>query len=300
MASTKTETLEIEGRRFELSKSDKLLYPDEGYSKHDVVEYFRRVAPTMVPHLRGKPLSLRRFPDGISAEGFFQKEAAEYFPDWMRVETVPQVSGGNPVHHVVCDDAATLAYLAAQASLEFHVALSTADDLDAPVVAVVDLDPPADMSLPELRSVTQGMCDRFRDAGLAPHVQATGGKGFHVVAPLSGRTSFDEVREAVRELADAAAREDPDRLTTQHRKDKRGDRVFLDTNRNAYGQTMIAPYSLRARPGAPAATPLDLSEVSKATPNGHGLSNMHQRLAQKRDPWAELSENATTLHASGR
>ncbi|MHA6804608.1 non-homologous end-joining DNA ligase [Salinifilum ghardaiensis] len=297
--SAKNETLEVEGRQFELSNSDKLLYPDDGCSKRDVVEYFRGVAPTMVPHLRGRPLTLRRFPDGIGAKGFFQKEASAHFPEWMRVEPVPQASGGAPVHHVVCDDAASLVYLATQACLEFHVFLSTMDDLDAPVVAVVDLDPPADAGLPELRSITTGMCDRFRDAGLAPHVQATGGKGFHVTAPLTGEASFDEVREQIREMADAAAREDPERLTTKHRKDERGDRVFLDTNRNAYGQTVIAPYSLRARPGAPAATPLDLAEVPGATPNGYGLRNVHRRLAQKRDPWARLSGSAATPHVSG-
>lgn len=208
--------------------------------------------------------------------------------------TVPQVSGGNPVHHVVCDDAATLAYLATQACLEFHIFLSTTDDLDAPVMAVVDLDPPAAVSLSELRSITQRMCARFRDAGFDPHVQATGGKGFHVVAELRGTTSFDEIRESMRQLAGDAVRDDPDRLTTAHRKDQRGDRVYLDINRNAYGQTVIAPYSLRARPGAPAAAPLDLSEVSTAKPNGYGMSNMHRRLAQKRDPWSHMSKDATT------
>lgn len=292
-----TETWEIDGREIELSNRDKLLYPDEGYSKRDIVEYFRTVEPRMVPHLRGKPLALRRFPDGINAEGFFQKEASDYFPDWVRVESIPQVGSRNPVHHVVCDDAATLAYLATQACLEFHVFLSTMDDLDAPVVAVVDLDPSPNVHLPDLRKITHGMCDRFSAAGLVPYVQATGGKGFHVVAPLTGKTTFDEVRTAIRDLAETAVRADPDWLTTEHRKDKRGDRVFLDTNRNAYGQTMIAPYSLRARPGAPAATPLNVSELPGATPNGYGLSNMRRRLAQKKDPWSDLARRSTTLHA---
>lgn len=132
---------------------------------------------------------------------------------------------------------------------------------------------------------------------MVPYVQATGGKGFHVVAPLTGKTTFDEIRTAIRDLADTAARADPHWLTTEHRIDKRGNRVFLDTNRNSYGQTMITPYSLRARLGAPAA-PLNLSELARATPDGYGLSNMHRRLARKKDPWTNLAKRSTTLHAS--
>jgi bifunctional non-homologous end joining protein LigD len=287
-----TQQLDIDGRSIRVSNSEKVLYPDDGYSKGDVVDYYRWVADAMLPHLRGRPLTLRRFPDGIDAEGFFQKEASDYFPDWIRVEPIPQRGAEEPVHHVVCEDAATLVYLANQACLEFHVGLSTVDNLERPSRFVVDLDPPAGVELPELRSIVKAMCERFRHAGLVPHVQATGGKGFHVVAALTGEVDFDQVRAAAREMADDAANED-ERLTTEQRKDKRGDRVFLDTNRNAYGQTMIAPYSLRARAGAPAATPLERSELARANPRGYGLANMTRRLAQKRDPWADLDDSAT-------
>ncbi|MEV6232301.1 non-homologous end-joining DNA ligase [Saccharopolyspora shandongensis] len=285
-----TARVEVEGRRIELSNPDKVLYPDDGYRKRDVVEYFRSVAAVLVAHARGKPMTLRRFPDGIGSAGFFQKEASNHFPDWVRVAAVPQRGAPGAVHHVVVDDAATLLYLAGQACLEFHIGLSTVDDLDLPVLAVLDLDPPDGVELSELRDVVRLGCERFRDAGLSPHVQATGGRGFHIAAPLRGDRGFDEVRAAIRELAEAMARDEPDRLTVEQRKDKRGDRIFLDTNRNAYGQTMIAPYSLRARPGAPAATPLDLDELGRVTPQSYGLANMARRLAQKDDPWADLED----------
>ncbi|KAA5838242.1 non-homologous end-joining DNA ligase [Saccharopolyspora hirsuta] len=280
--------LEVRGRRFEVSNPDKVLYPDAGYRKQDVLDYYRSVADAMVPHTRGKPVTLRRFPDGIDDGGFFQKEASDHFPDWVRVVSVPQRGERGVVHHAVVDDAATLLYLAGQACLEFHIALSTVDDLERPVLVVLDLDPPDGVGLTELREVTRRMCERFRDAGLQPHVQATGGRGFHVAAPLRAERGFDEVRAELRELAGEAVRDEPRRLTVEQRKDKRGDRIFLDTNRNAYGQTMIAPYSLRARPGAPAATPLDLDELGRARPQSHGLANMARRLAQKDDPWADL------------
>ncbi|WP_338604296.1 non-homologous end-joining DNA ligase [Saccharopolyspora sp. SCSIO 74807] len=293
MARTEdAERLEVDGRRFELTHPDKVLYPADGCTKRDVADYLCSVAAAMVPHMRGKPLTLRRFPDGVQAGGFFQKEASGHFPDWVRVASVPQRGEPGSVHHVVCDDAATLVYLATQATLEFHIGLSKVEDLDKPVLVVLDLDPPPDCELGELRKAVREICRRFDAAGLSPHVQATGGKGFHVVAPLTGEQGFDEVRAASRELADNAVRDHPDRFTTEHRKDRRGDRIFLDTNRNAYGQTMICPYSPRARDGAPAATPLDSGELSKATPQGHGLANMTRRLARKTDPWATMHRSA--------
>ncbi|GAA4831187.1 non-homologous end-joining DNA ligase [Saccharopolyspora rosea] len=288
-----TTTVDVAGRTIEISHGDKVLYPGEGYTKRDVVEYFRSVADAMVPHTRGRPLTMRRFPDGVEADGFFQKEAADYFPDWLRVVSVPQRGASGAVHHAVVDDAATLLYLANLGCLEFHIGLSLVDDLDRPVVAVVDLDPPAGERIAELRAAVRSVCARFRDAGLTPHVQTTGSKGFHVVAPLAGRRGFDDVRAAVRELADHAVHDEPERFTTEQRKDKRGDRIFLDTNRNAYGQTMIAPYSLRARPGAPAATPIDPAELGRVEPGTYGLANMARRLAQKPDPWAGLARSGT-------
>ncbi|TDD04328.1 ATP-dependent DNA ligase [Saccharopolyspora terrae] len=270
------------------SNPDKVLYPQDSFRKQDVFDYYRAVSGQLIAHARDKPVTLRRFPDGIGAEGFFQKEASRHFPESIPRASVPQRGGGPPVHHVLVDDEDALLYLADQACLEIHIALSTVEDLERPVLAVLDLDPPEDVSLATLRDVVRTMCERFADEGFAPHLQATGGKGFHIAAPLNGDHGFDEIRSQVRELADRAARDDPQRLTTEQRKNKRGDRIFLDTNRNAYGQTMIAPYSLRARPGAPAATPLDLEELGRANPRSYGLSNMARRLAQKSDPWRDL------------
>ncbi|RCW43169.1 bifunctional non-homologous end joining protein LigD [Halopolyspora algeriensis] len=279
---------EVDGRSIELSRPDKLLYPQDSYSKRDVAGYYHSVATVMVPHLRGRPLTLRRFPDGLEGEGFFQKEAPGYLPDWIRVAEVPQRGSGGPVHHVVAEDAATLLYLANQACLEFHMLLSTVDSLERPDLLVLDIDPPEGTRSTELRSVVRDLCRRFERNGLVPHIQATGGKGFHVVAPLAGEEDFEQVRRWAGTMAMEAAESDPERLTTEQRKDKRGTRMFLDINRNAYGQTMIAPYSLRARPGAPAATPLESGELARAAPGGHGLANMARRLRRKRDPWADM------------
>lgn len=293
-------TAEVGGRTVELSHEDKQLYPRDGFRKRDVLDYYRDVSGVMVPHLRGKPLTLRRFPDGVGKEGFYQKDAPREMPEWVRVEEVPQRGGGDPVHHVVCENEATLVYLANKACLELHVGLSTVEDLERPVLVVFDLDPAEQVGVAELRAGVRSICARVRDAGLTPHVQLTGGKGFHVAAPLRGDRDFEQVRAAARGLAETAAREEPQRFTTEQRKDKRGQRIYLDINRNAYGQTVIAPYSLRARDGAPAATPLDTDEVPRARPRQHGMASVPRRLAHKRDPWSGMERCAATFPPESR
>ncbi|WP_460443459.1 non-homologous end-joining DNA ligase [Amycolatopsis stemonae] len=280
-----------------VSHADKVFYPGEGITKGDVAEYYRAVADVMLPHLRDRPLTMRRFPDGIEGQGWFQKHPGEHFPDSIRVERVP-VRGGGTDDYVVCDDAETLEYLVGQGTLEFHVWLSTVDAPERPDRLVLDLDPPDGTPVADLRSVARKIRDRYEEAGLTPYVQATGGRGFHVVAPLDAKSDTEVVLELSRALADAVAAGDPDRLTTAQRKDKRGDRIFLDANRNGYAQTFVAPYSLRARPGAAAATPLDWRELGKADPAGWNLAKEKQRLARKVDPWRDMAAHAASAEAA--
>jgi len=272
-----------------VSNPDKLLYPSDRISKADVVDYYRDIADVMVPYLRGRPLTMHRFPDGIDAYGFYQQQASEHFPDWLTVVEAPQRSGHGTVRHAVCDNAESLVYLANQAVLEFHTWLSTVDDLNNPDRLVIDLDPSDGVRVGELRDAVRRTCDLIADAGLVPFIQTTGGRGFHVAAPLDTTTTFDDVRAFARDLAERLVRARPDRLTVEQRKNKRGDRIFLDTNRNAYGQTAVTAYSLRARPGAPAATPIDPNELTRVTPQKYRLGNVRHRLATQADPWADIS-----------
>jgi bifunctional non-homologous end joining protein LigD len=290
--------IEASGHTVTLSKVDKLLYPEDGISKGDVVGYYRSVADTMLTHLRDRPLVLRRFPDGITGSGFFQKDASDYFPDWIRTVEVPKLTEKGTVRHVVCEDEATLLYLANQAAIEFHPWLSTVDSLHRPDRMVIDLDPAGPTEVAELRELARRLRERFDELGLVPMVQATGGRGFHVTVPLDGKAEYPEVRDLAADIADQVAAEDPDRLTTEQRKDARGDRIFLDINRNAYGQTAVASYSLRARAHAPAATPLDWNELGRATPNGHTIGSMPKRLSRKDDPWADIAEHAGSAAAA--
>lgn len=302
MADARPEALTIDGHDIDVSRPDKVLFPADGVTKADLVDFYRRVADVMVPHLRDRPLMLQRLPDGLDGDSFVQKEAPDYFPGWIR--RADMAKEGGTVRHVVCDDAATLAYLAAQACITPHRWLSRADLPDSPDVVVFDLDPPGPgTDFGALRSAARAVGDVLDAVGLVPFVQTTGSKGLHVVAPLDASTGYDTVRGFARDLADLVAAGDTGRLTTEQRKQKRRGRIYIDTMRNAYAQTEIAPYAVRALPGAPVATPLDWHELSRSEmhPQRYTLVNLGRRLARRTDPWAQLHQHAGSVdEARGR
>ncbi|GIK38926.1 MAG: ATP-dependent DNA ligase [Chloroflexota bacterium] len=288
--------VEINSHTIELSHLDKVLFPDDGITKGDLIDYYQRIAAIMLPHLADHPLSLQRFPNGIQAEGFYQKEMPDYFPDWIRRVSVEVKEDQVRQDQVVCDNVETLVYLANQACITLHPWLSRADKLNHPDKLIFDLDPPGN-DFETVRFAAGRLREMLQEVGLVPFVMTTGSKGLHVVAPLDQSADFDEVRAFVRELADELARREPKRLTTETRKNQRQGRVFLDYLRNAYGQTGVATYTLRAKPGAPVATPLDWAEL--ADPQLHSQSytmrNIFHRLGQKADPWQDIRNHARAL-----
>lgn len=286
---------EIDGRTVEITSVERILFPDAGWTKGDLVDHYLRHAELVLRYLRGRPITLQRFPEGIGEAGFYQKEAGEHFPAWVETVQVPRRQDDGVVNHVVCRSAADVVYLANQGTMTFHVTPSRAEHLEIPDLVVFDLDPPEDGDVDDVRWATRRVRDAFREIGLSPFIQTTGSKGYHVVAPLEPRSAFAEVRPFVRDLAAWLAREHPDRLTVEQRKAKREGRVFLDTARNAYAQTFVAPYSVRPRPGAPIATPIDWEELGRVDPRTYTLGNISRRLGQKRDPWAELDDERASL-----
>ncbi|WP_328454342.1 non-homologous end-joining DNA ligase [Amycolatopsis sp. NBC_00438] len=275
------------------SNPDKIYYPEAGLTKGDVVGHYRTVAEVMVPHLRGRPLTLRRYPNGIAGQTWYQKEASPKLPSWIRVEAIPQRTTSD-VRHVLCDDPATLVYLANQAAIEYHIWSSTVDDLEHPDMVLIDIDPPDHVTVADLRDIARMVKKVYEAAGLTAYLQATGGRGFHVVAPIEPSQTYDEVRDLAKAAAEVLVRLDPDRLTTAVRKAQRGDRVYLDILRNGYTSTFVAPYSLRARPSAGVATPIDWHELGKAEPDGWTPKRIKDRLARKGDPWAGMAEHAAS------
>ena len=288
---------EIEGRRVKLSNLDKVLFPAAGLTKADLIGYYERVAPVMLPHLAGRPLSLARFPDGIDAEGFMQKNASDHFPGWIRRARLAKQNG--EVEHVVADSAATLVYLANQACVTLHVGLSRVDRIDRPDRMVLDLDP-SDDHFAKVRRAARDAGALLEELGLVPFLQTTGSRGLHLWVPLDRSADFDEVRAFAAKLAEVLEARRPVELTTAQRKAKRGDRVLLDVARNAYAQTAVAPYSVRARRFAPVATPLDWAELDdpKLEPQRYTIRNLFRRLGQKGDPWAEIERHARGLETA--
>jgi bifunctional non-homologous end joining protein LigD len=297
MARSPVQQIVVDGHAIKVTNPDKVLYPEEGVTKADVIAHYRAVASVMLPHLAGRPLTLLRYPDGIGGQGFFQKHAMDYFPEWIRRVSLPKRAGGE-AEAILCDDEASLVYLASHAALEFHIRPTTVSQIDYPDRLVVDLDPPDGIPVATLRRIARLTRDVYLALGLSPYLQATGGRGFHIVAPLDRSAGFRYVRDLAGDLVALMAASEPDLLTVQQRISKRGDRIFLDVNRNGRGQTFVAPYSLRARPGAGVATPLNWSELGRANPGGHTIATMPKRLGRKVDPWADMDEHAAPAEAA--
>jgi bifunctional non-homologous end joining protein LigD len=288
-------SLRVGGRTVQVSSVAKPFFPDAGLTKGDLVGYYRDVAEVMLPHLRGRPLNLQRFPNGVDGHGFWQQGASEHFPDWVRTVTVERRGRGGTVDHVVCDAAATVVYLANLATVTFHAWTSTVEHLARPDLVILDLDPDPDQGLEVVRAAARAVRKACQEVGLTPFVQTSGSRGYHVVMPLQPGPDVEVVRDLAAELALLVAARDPARLSVEWRKVKRDGRLLLDTARNGYAQTIVAPYSVRPRPEAPVATPIDWAELGRVEPRSYTVANLRRRLARKPDPWAGMAASAAAF-----
>ena len=284
------------GREVALSHPDKVLFPADGITKRDLGDYYARIAEVALPHYRGRPLSMERYPDGIGEDGFFQKHTPDHFPGWIARAELEKEDG--TVTHVLIEEAATLVYLANQGMITPHLGLSRVDRIDRPDRLVFDLDP-SDGDFAKVQDAARWLRGMLEEMDAAPFVQTTGSRGLHVVVPLDRAEDFDTVREAARQMCEVLAARHPETLTNAQRKKDRGGRVYLDIARNAYGQTSVAPYGVRARAHAPIATPLDWDEALSPdmTPQKYTIANIFRRLGAKDDPWAGIADAATGASA---
>ncbi|GAA1153698.1 non-homologous end-joining DNA ligase [Nocardioides aquiterrae] len=285
----------------EISKPDKVLFPDDGITKAVLAEYYAGVADRMLPHLKDRPINMQRFPDGIGKFSFYEKKVPSHFPDWVRTVEVQTADG--PQRQVVIDDRRSLVYLAQQACITPHTWLSRAEHLDRPDQLVLDLDPSApdeQSDLAKVRRATRLAGEALEDLGLTTYLKTTGSRGYHVVVPLRPEEGFDEVRAFARAVAERLVEREPDLLTLEARKANRGDRVLVDILRNGYGQTVVPPYAVRARPGAPVSAPIAWDELSRVRPAQVTIANLGRRLAAKDDPWAGMRRHASGLARARR
>ena len=277
-----------------ITHPDKVLFPEDGITKGEVAAYYEAVAPAMLPHLRGRPVTMERYPSGIGKKGFWQKDVSRGFPAWLERVEVPKKDG--VVHHPLANDTRALLWMANQNGITLHVWPSRAPAVLHPDLCLFDLDPSGDD--PETaRAATLLVRDLLGELGLESGVKTTGSKGFHVAVPLDGAAD----QEAVASFADRAGavlvKRHPERLTREFLKADRGGRVLVDTGRNGWSATFAAAYTVRARAGAPVSAPCTWAEVERGEvgPRSFTLRSMPERLAAVGDLWSELPARGQSL-----
>ena len=296
MARRTERTLEIGGRSLTLSNEAKVLWPD-GYTKGDLVAYYQAVAHVMLPHLAGRPLTLQRYPDGIEGPSFFEKAAPRGTPEWVRTVALASDGGTREVRYVVCDDEATLIFTANLAALVLHVWTSRLPKIDAPDYLLFDLDPWEGCTLATLARVALAVRDMLVQIGLVPLVKTTGGSGLHVMVPLAPRFTYAFVKGFAELVAHRVHEAEPERTTLERTLTKRRNgTVYLDWVQVGRGKTYVAPYSPRARAGAPVSFPLAWEAVEAMSRKRaadtepefarYSLRTVPQLLERKGDAWA--------------
>jgi bifunctional non-homologous end joining protein LigD len=282
-----------------VSHPDRVVFPDIGLTKGELVAYYERIAPLILPHLRGRPLTMQIYPKGVGEPGTYIKERRKHFPDWVGTASVPTSEAtkrkrGDELLMPVIDSADALVYVANQGMVTPHVWLSRADRPAHPDRLVFDLDPSTD-DLGVVRDAALELREVLHGRGLVPFVKSTGSRGLHVTVPLDRSAMSDDVRAFAVQVADDLVAAHPDRFTTAFSKADRGTRLFLDVLRNGRSQTEVAAYGVRGLPGAPVAAPLEWDEVRTFQPAKWTVRNLFRRLARRADPWADLDANARPL-----
>jgi bifunctional non-homologous end joining protein LigD len=243
------------------------MWPKGDFTKGDTIDYYARVAPALLPHLAGRPLTRVRFPDGVEGQRFFEKRAPSHTPDWVR--TAPIVMGREgELNFIVCDELATLTWLAQLAALELHPSLALAGDPEIPTVVAFDLDPGAPADVIDCCRVALVLREMFSGLGLECFPKTSGSKGLQVYLPLNGRHTFEETKPFAHTVAQALERDDPKCVVSKMKKELRKGKVFVDWSQNDRAKTTVAVYSLRARERPTASTPLRWEEVEAAASGG--------------------------------
>jgi bifunctional non-homologous end joining protein LigD len=282
-----------------ITHPDKVLFPDDGITKGELAAYYDAVAPVMLPHLRGRPITMERFPAGIGEAGFLQKDVVKGFPAWLKRVEAPKKGG--TVHYALAGDRRSLAWLANQNTIGIHVWPSRVPHIDRPDICVFDLDPSRE-DPDELRTAALGLRDLLSELGHPSWVKTSGSKGFHIVVRLKARSTFGDASALASRVADAFVRRYPKLLTQEFSKADRHGRILVDIARNRAGATFIAAYSVRAKPGAPVSAPCRWEEIEDGVvgPQTFTLRTMAKRIAAVGDLWSGLAGRSRVTAAVRR
>lgn len=280
-----------------ISHPEKILFPDDDITKGEMAAYYERIAPLMVPHLRGRPVTMERFHRGIGQAGFIQKSIGKGTPDWLDRVQVPKKGG--TVTHPLINDARSLLWLANQNCITPHVWVSRVPTLAHPDVCVFDLDPAGD-DPGAVRTAALALRDLLAELGLPSWIKSTGSKGFHLAVPLNGKHDAGEVATFAHAVGRLLVSRHPRELTLEFSKADREGRIYVDTGRNHPPATFAAPYAVRPRPSAPVSAPCTWEEIERGTvgPSTFTLRTMGDRVATLGDLWSDLYRRGRSLRAS--
>jgi bifunctional non-homologous end joining protein LigD len=281
-----------------ITHPEKVLFPDDGITKGELAAYYDAVAPLMLPHLRGRPVTMERFPSGIGSKGFIQKDVSKGFPAWLERAEAPKKDG--VVHYPLANDARALQWIANQNTIALHVWASRVPRLERPDLCVIDLDPARD-DPKALREAMRLLHTVLDELGHASWVKTSGSKGYHVVVPLGPRATFRTSGVLASQVADLLVARAPDALTQEFAKADRDGRIYVDIGRNRGGATFAAAYTVRPKPSAPVSAPCTWEEVASgaAQPQTFTLRTMPARLAAVGDLWQDLAKPARTGKGRG-
>jgi bifunctional non-homologous end joining protein LigD len=277
-----------------ITHPEKLMFPDDGITKGELAAYYEAIAPYMLPHLSGRPITMERYHRGIAAAGFIQKDVTKGFPHWLKRVEVPKKGG--TVHHPLADDVESLLWLVNQNTVTPHVWTSRVPDLFHPDLCVFDLDPAVDNPA-QVRAAALQLRDLLEELGLRSWIKTSGSKGFHIAVPLDREAQFGEVETFAHHVGKVMVSRDPANLTQEFSKADRGGRILVDTGRNGYSATFAAAYAVRAKPGAPVSAPCTWEEVEsgEVAPRTFTLRTMAARTAVAGDLWADMLANPQSI-----
>ncbi len=280
--------------KVDLKNLDKIFYPKNKVTKEQVVEYYIRMAPKILPVIADRPLVLTRYPDGIEGEttSFFEKNAPEGTPNWVKIKTIYSSTSKRDVNYIVCNDLDTLIWLANLAALEIHMPFSKIDALDKPDFLFFDVDPEPPATLSDAAEVSQLLKEKLLDLGLTPYVKTSGKKGLHVIIPIEPQHTFEKTRAFVHYIGIELAKRS-NLVVSEFKDTKKPGKVFADYLQNSSLRTMVIPYSLRPTPDATVSTPLEWSEVKRGmNPSDYTISSVAKRT---NSPWKDIFEKRAIL-----
>jgi bifunctional non-homologous end joining protein LigD len=277
-----------------ITHPEKVLFPDDGITKGELAAYYEAIAPVMLPHLSGRPLTMERYPAGIGRKGFWQKDVSKGFPEWLERVEVPKKDGS--VHHPVVTDVRSLLWTVNQNTITHHVWSSRVPDLKHPDVCVFDLDPSTD-DVASVRAAAIALRDLLDKLTLPSWIKTTGSRGFHIVVPLDGKTPMGQAARFADAVGKMFVSLAPEALTQEFNKVDRRGRIYVDTGRNGYHSTFAAAYTVRARRGAPVSAPCTWEEVERGDVGPATLTtrNVPERVDEIGDLWGELRRRGRSL-----